>query len=262
MILAFCNQKGGVGKSTTVFHLARAAVTRGARTLVVDADPQGNITSVLTDGIEAGDAGLADALSAHSELHLPDVLLPGIWEGLTVAPTVGGALSGVRDELTTSTAPGRESRLKAELAKVAAEFDLVLIDCGPALDQLTINAMTAADGVVIVTQTKLWSVNGLAQLLTTINGVRQWYNPQLEVAGLIVNQHERHTLAGLHWATELNDAAAAAELPMLAPKLPKRQAIADASESSRGLDEGDNAERELHQIYVGYLDQLAERMNR
>lgn len=256
MILSFCNQKGGVGKSTTVYHLARAAVTQGKRVLVVDADPQGNITSVLTEDVGADDAGLADALSAQSELTLREVIVPGIWDGLEVAPTSGGTLAAVRDELVSWNKPGRESRLKVALAQIASEYDYVLIDCAPAIDQLTINALTASDAVVIVTQTKLWSVNGLAQLLSTIDDVRQWCNAGLQIAGLIVNQHESTTLAGAHWAGELRDAAEAANLRVLAPKVPKRQAIADASESSTGLDEGDAAARALHAIYQGYLVQL------
>lgn len=262
MIYSVCNQKGGVGKSTTVYHLARAAVQRGHRVLVVDADPQGNLTSVLTltDDVGSDDAGLADALSTQSDLRIADVIVPGLWDGLDVVPTSGPQLAAVRDELVSWSKPGRESRLKVELAAAATGYDLVLIDCAPAIDQLTINALTASDGVLIVTQTKLWSVNGLAQLLDTIDAVREWCNPALRVAGLIVNQHESRTLAGVHWETELADAAAAAQLPMLTPPVPKRQAIADATESSRGLDEGDADARQLAQVYDQYLDQIAKEM--
>ena len=113
MILAYCNQKGGVGKSTTVYHHARAAILDGQRVLVIDADPQGNITSVLTEDMQEGDVGVADALSSRSSDTLADVLVPGIWEGLTVAPTVGDNLADVRNELVISSEPGRESRLRA-----------------------------------------------------------------------------------------------------------------------------------------------------
>ena len=157
MILAYCNQKGGVGKSTTVYHHARAAILDGQRVLVIDADPQGNITSVLTEDMQEGDVGVADALSSRSSDTLADVLVPGIWEGLTVAPTVGDNLADVRNELVISSEPGRESRLRAQLAAIQTEYDLVLIDCGPAIDPLTISALTAADAVVIVWH---WSVVG------------------------------------------------------------------------------------------------------
>lgn len=256
MILAYCNQKGGVGKSTTVYHHARAAILDGQRVLVIDADPQGNITSVLTEDMQEGDVGVADALSSRSEDTLADVLVPGIWEGLTVAPTVGDNLADVRNELVISSEPGRESRLRAQLAVIQAEYDLVLIDCGPAIDPLTISALTAAEAVVIVSQSKLWSVNGLAKLMTTVGQVREHYNPQLTVAGLVLNAHEAHTLAGGYWADELTAAAEAAQLPILTPPVPKRQAIADATETARGLDEGDAQARDLAAIYAAHIDQL------
>ena len=184
------------------------------------------------------------------------MLVPGIWEGLTVAPTVGDNLADVRNELVISSEPGRESRLRAQLAAIQADYDLVLIDCGPAIDPLTISALTAADAVVIVSQSKLWSVNGLAKLMNTVSLVREHYNPQLTVAGLVLNAHEAHTLAGGHWADELTAAAEAAQLPILTPPVPKRQAIADATETARGLDEGDTQMRELAAIYAAHIDQL------
>ncbi|MEV4962625.1 AAA family ATPase, partial [Microbacterium sp. LMB2-1.2] len=86
-MLTACNQKGGVGKSTTVFHLTRAAVLAGLRVLVVDSDPQGNITSVLTEDVGETEPGLADVLSEYTPDTIADVIVPGIWEGLDVVPT-------------------------------------------------------------------------------------------------------------------------------------------------------------------------------
>lgn len=258
MILAFCNQKGGVGKSTTVYHLTRAAILAGKRVLVIDADPQGNITRALTEDVQEDDAVVADALSEHSTDTLADILVPGIWEGLTVAPTAGDKLSPVRDELVATPKPGREARLRSQLAASRDDYDLVLIDCGPALDTLTINALTAAEGVVIVTQSKQWSLDGLALLLNTIRDVRHYYNPQLAVAGLVVNLHEEHTSAGRHWAGELAAAAEANELRVLTPYVPKRQPINDAIDYGQGLDEADSKTRTLADIYAAHLAQLTE----
>ena len=109
---------------------------------------------------------------------------------------------------------------------------------------------------MIVSQSKLWSVNGLAKLMNTVSLVREHYNPQLTVAGLVLNAHEAHTLAGGHWADELTAAAEAAQLPILTPPVPKRQAIADATETARGLDEGDAQSRDLAVIYAAHIDQL------
>lgn len=256
MIFAYCNQKGGVGKSTTVYHHVRAAILAGMNVLVIDADPQGNITSVLTEDMQESDAGIADALSNRSDLALADVLVPGIWDGLTVAPTVGDNLADVRNELIISAEPGRESRLRTQLETIQNDYDLVLIDCGPAIDPLTISALTAAEAVVIVSQSKLWSVNGLAKLMNTVNLVRKHYNSRLAIAGVVLNAHEAHTLAGNHWADELTTAAEQAHLPIFTPPVPKRQAIADATETARGLDEGDTQARDLATIYAAHLEQL------
>ncbi len=257
MTFALCNQKGGVGKSTTTFHLARAAILAGRRVLVVDGDPQGNLTSVAAaEPVEEDRAGLADALSARAEETIRDVIVPGIWPGLDVVPTTGETLGYVRDELVIAGA-GREGRLREALAPAAGDYDLILIDCPPSLDQLTINALTAAAGVVIVTQSKLWSSNGLAHLLRTIDNVRQYYNPALKVAGIVVNQHEDRTVGGKFWRDELTEAAAARSLSVLSPPIPKRAAIADATEAARGLDEwGTPDATALATIYAHYMRDL------
>jgi len=256
-ILALCNQKGGVGKSTTTFHLARAAITAGQRVLVVDLDPQGNLTSVAAaEPVAEDQVGLADVLSSRAEETAREVIVSGVWEGLDVLPTTGETLGFVRDELVVAGA-GREGRLREALAEVAADYDLILIDCAPSLDQLTINGLTAADAAVVVTQSKLWSANGLAHLLTTIDNVRRYYNPHLSVAGIIVNQHEEHTVAGRHWRQELQEAATARSLTVLTPPVPKRAAIADATEAARGLDEwGTSEATTLAGIYADYLTTL------
>lgn len=253
-IIALCNQKGGVGKSTTAFQLARAAVLAGRRVLVVDADPQGNLTSVAAAEVVGDDqVGLADALSARAPESLAQVIVAGVWPGLDVAPTSGATLGLVRDELVVAGA-GREGRLRQALAQVASDYDLVLIDCAPSLDQLTINALSAADAVVVVTHAKLFSANGLAQLLETVASVREHYNPALAVAGIIVNQHEERTLSGQGWLAQLHEAATARALVVLEPPVPKRVVISDATEAARGLDQWGSAEASaLAAIYAGYL---------
>lgn len=258
IILNACNQKGGVGKSTTLYHLTRAAVLAGLRVLVVDSDPQGNITSVLTEDVGETEPGLADVLSEYTSDTITDVIVPGIWDGLDVVPTTGETLGVVRDQLVVAGA-AREGRLSRALEPLRGDYDLILIDCGPNLDQLVINALTAADGALVVTQTKLWSANGLAKLLDTITQVQQSYNPRLRVGGVVLNQHEARTVGGGHWAGEIEAAAEARGLPLLTPPVPKRQAIADATEESLGLDEGDADSRELATIYDGYLTQLTGR---
>lgn len=256
-ILAFCNQKGGVGKSTTTFQLARAAVLAGRRVLVVDNDPQGNLTSnAARDSVPDDQAGLADVLSSHTTDAMRDVIVPGVWPGLDVVPTSGTTLEAVRDELTIAGA-GREARLRNALAPVLEDYDLVLVDCAPSLDQLTVNSLTAAHGVVVVTHTKKWSLDGLSKLLETIDSVRTYYNADLRVAGIIVNHHEEQTLGGRQWFEELRNAAVARELTVLTPPIPKRVVIADATEASLGVDEFGSAEgAALAVVYAAHLTSI------
>lgn len=253
-ILALCNQKGGVGKTTTTFHLARAAVLAGRRVLAVDLDAQGNLTSILTaEEVDQGSVGLADVLSARANEAAADVIVPGLWPGLDVLPSAGDSLSVVGEELAAG-GPGRESRLRGALAAVQEDYDLILIDCPPALSQLTINGLTAAHGVLIVTETKLFSSNGLAGLLRTIGLVREHYNPVLTIAGCIINKHEARTVTGRHWAGELASAAEASGFTILEPPVPKRAEIGDSSEASTSLDEWKSADAaEFAAIYAGYL---------
>ena len=256
-IVAVCNQKGGIGKTTTTFHLARAAVRAGRRVLVVDLDPQGNLTSVAAaEEVPDDQVGLADALSDSTPDALRDVLVAGVWPGLDVVPTSGATLGSVRDELVIAGA-GREGRLRQALAEVAEDYDLILIDCAPSLDQLTINGLTAADRAVVITHSKLFSSNGLGQLLSTVEAVRAHYNASLRVAGVLINQHEEQTVSGRTWGEELHAACEARGLRVLDPPVPKRVVVSDAIEAARGLDEWGSAEATaLSGLYSGHLTTL------
>lgn len=255
-ILALCNQKGGVGKSTTAYHLARAATQAGMACLVIDLDPQGNLTNVATaDPVPEDAPSIADALSARSRDHLDDIIVPGLWPGLEIAPTVGEALALVRDELVIAGA-GRERRLVNEINACTRDFDLIILDCPPSLDQLTINALTAADTVAIITQARLWSTNGLVRLAQTVREVRSAYNPNLTVGGIVINAHETNTRAGRHWHDELAASTSQTGIVLLAPPIPKRTLIADSCEASQALDEQGNLGAELAEIYAEHLATL------
>ena len=253
-IVAIANQKGGVGKTASTFHLARAAVREEKRVLLVDADPQGNLTeATAAEPVGEDQAGLADVLTDRTDDTVADVTVPSVWEGCDLVPTSGDTLGIVRDELVIAGA-GRESRLRSALASTGETYDLILIDCGPSLDQLTINALSAADAVVVVSQSKQGSANGLARLLGTIAAVRDHYNADLRVGGVLVNQHQGHTISGRTWLAEITAAAEQHNLPLLTPPIPHRVVISDAMEAARGLDEwGSQEATELADMYSQHL---------
>lgn len=247
-IVAVCNQKGGVGKTTTTYHLARAATQRGMSVLVIDLDPQANLTMIAAaDPVPSDSVSMADVLSPRAGERLADVIVPGVWDHLEVAPAIEHALAGVRDELV-GISVGRESRLRKALTDV--EYDLVLIDCPPELGLLTINGLTAATTAVVISHAKLFSAQGTAGILDTITTVREHYNPQLRFAGVIVNAHEPNTITGRERLNELREAA-----PVIQPVIGKRAPINDAAEASVGLDQWPGA-TDLAAMYDQHLTTL------
>lgn len=264
-ICAYVNQKGGVGKSSTLYHHARSAVRRGLRVLIVDLDPQGNITSVTTaETYERDQVGTADILSyraaeeAGEDIPITDVIVPGVWEGLNVAPSNGAPLAAVQRELVVSTAPGREQRLRGALQPVLEAYDLILIDCGPAIDLLTTNALVAADAAVIVTEAALFSINGLDLMLQSINEIRAYYNRDLTIAGVIINRFDTNQIQAQMWRRELVDALDERQIPLIQPIIPLRVPIKDAMESGMGLDEwkATRGAARLADMYNNHLNTL------
>jgi chromosome partitioning protein len=259
LVVALCNQKGGVGKTTTALNLARAAHLRGLATLIADLDPQANTTTTLLGHAPdvAGTETIADVLSARSDATLADVITSTGWQHVDVLPSGGDTLADVGTELVTM-GPGREHRLREAFAVYRAapgirDYELVLLDCPPALDLLTVNALTAADRTVIVTKAALWSSDGIARLLATLDAVRKYSNPALATTGIIVNEFER-TRRQRHWLAELLDNAPA---PVWQPPVPKGTWIAEAAEAGMGLDEWNTpAASVLAETYDSYLQHL------
>jgi chromosome partitioning protein len=187
-IIACANQKGGVGKTTTVISLASYLAMDGQRVLIVDMDPQGNATSGL--GIERTDltGSVYDVLLREADPQ--STIIPTGVNGLMLLPS-DRSLAGAEVELVR--VPGRERRLKQELTKVADGFDLVFLDCPPSLGLLTVNSLTAAQSVVIPLQCEYYALEGLGQLLATIDLVRDHLNPGLALKGVILTMHDART---------------------------------------------------------------------
>lgn len=196
--IACTNQKGGVGKTTTVVNLATYLALLGDRVLVVDLDPQGNATSGF--GVDRGalTASIYDALVGDAEvasLHVPT----GI-EGVRLVPS-SIALAGAEVELAGE--PARERRLGRAIRPVTPEFDWVLVDCPPSLGLLTVNALTGGDSVLIPIQCEYYALEGLTQLIATINLVRDHLNPALGIAGVVLTMFDGRTNLSTEVANEV-----------------------------------------------------------
>jgi chromosome partitioning protein len=197
-VTACTNQKGGVGKTTTVVNLAAYLALSGTPTLVIDLDPQGNATSGLGVDRRALDRSVYDALIRR--VPLGNLVLGTPVPGLDVVPSAP-ALSGAEVELVGLSA--RESRLAACLDGLGDRYARVLIDCPPSLGLLTVNALTAADGVLIPIQTEYYALEGLSQLVNTIRLVREGLNPRLEIDGVLLTMFDGRTRLSAQVAAEV-----------------------------------------------------------
>ncbi|MGH7241664.1 MAG: ParA family protein, partial [Candidatus Saccharimonadales bacterium] len=178
------NQKGGVGKTTTAVNVAAQLATGKRRVLLLDLDPQGNATSSIGIDKTQVSATLYDVLLRRAGLK--DVVLQGSNKNLYVAPA-NANLAGAEVDLVSVLA--REMQLKNALAEV--DYDVVIIDCPPALGLLTINALVAANSVLIPVQAEYFALEGLGQLLNTIQLVRQGLNPGLEILGVVLTMFNK-----------------------------------------------------------------------
>jgi chromosome partitioning protein len=185
MILALANQKGGVGKTTTTVNLATALAAVGLKVLVIDSDPQGNASTGL--GIDRKDRLSSIYEVLLGDASLAEAMVPAAFENLFVVPSTA-ALSGAEIELVD--VERRSHRLASALADLSG-FDHVLIDCPPSLGLLTLNALVAADRVLVPLQAEFFALEGLSQLLNTIERVRASLNPQLALLGIVLTMVDR-----------------------------------------------------------------------
>jgi len=181
-ILAISNQKGGVGKTTTAINLGSALAMQHQRVLIIDMDPQGNASSGLGHPKNANPRGIADVLL--DLVPLSEVILPiqGL-NNLFLSPATPDQI-GLQCELLN--VPNKEQLLRSVLRDPAIDFDYILIDCPPSLNLCTLNALTAAHGVIVPLQAEYFALEGISDLLHTIHQVRKGLNPHLTIAGVIM----------------------------------------------------------------------------
>jgi len=240
-VIAVANQKGGVGKTTTVHTLAEALSELGKGVLMVDIDPQACLSYAADAEPDALDATIHDVFLGRTKAS--DVLLDR--DGPDLLPS-SIDLAGSEIHLLTKT--GREFVLKRALAEIQGDYDVVLIDCGPSLGILTVNALTAADTVIIPFQAETLSDRGVGQLIETIDDVRNYTNEDLEVMGGVATMYDARTNLSRR---VLEDVQRTHGLNILEPPIPRSVRVAEAPEvgvsvlSHAGTSKPATAYREL-----------------
>ena len=187
-IVAIANQKGGVGKSTTAINLSACLAEKGKKVLAIDIDPQGNTTSGL--GVDKNEVENTSYELLLGEAKIEETITKSIVENLVVIPSERG-LSGAEIELIGKDE--REYILKKEVDRIRDDYDFIIIDCPPSLNTLTVNAMTTADSVIVPIQCEYYALEGLSQLIHTIELVQERLNPKLEIEGVVFTMYDART---------------------------------------------------------------------
>ena len=184
-IISLANQKGGVGKTTTTINLAASLATLEKKVLVVDGDPQANASSGLGVDIQEVDNSLYECIIDHVDVH--DAIYTTDIESLDIIPS---HIDLVGAEIEMLNLPAREKVISRMLQPIKDDYDYILIDCSPSLGLITVNALTAADSVIIPVQCEYFALEGISKLLNTIKIIKSKLNPKLEIEGFLLTMYD------------------------------------------------------------------------
>ena len=246
-VISVANQKGGVGKTTTTINLAASIAERGYRVLIVDIDPQGNATSGL--GIEKSEIDQDIYSVLINDVPLKDTIFHTSTPKLDLVPATIN-LSGAETELISMMA--RETRLKSALDTVSEDYDFIFIDCPPSLGQLSINAFTASNSILIPVQSEYYAMEGLSQLLNTIRLVQKHFNKDLGVEGVLMTMLDARTNLGAEVVKEVKSYFTDKVYQTIIPRITKLaeapsygEAITEYAPNSRGAKVYDDLAKEV-----------------
>lgn len=199
-IIAIANQKGGVGKTTTAINLSACLAEKGKRVLSVDMDPQGNMTSGLGMEKDSVDKTIYDLIIG--EANIEEVIIKGLIDNLELIPT---SIDLSAAEIELIDLENKEYILKNAIHKVKDEYDFIIIDCPPSLSMLTINAMTTASSVLVPIQCEYYALEGLSQLIHTVELVKNRLNSELEIEGVVFTMYDARTNLSLQVVENVKD---------------------------------------------------------